>query len=69
MIHINSDNDSKLFSDHHDGVEVLIRVYNNGDIFCSSSRIEVLNDYINSNRYRNFVNNIVERIGVSNNDS
>lgn len=69
MIHINSDNDSKLFSDYHDGIEVLIRVYNDGDIFCSSSRIEVLNDYINSNRYRNFVNNIMKRVGVSNNDS
>lgn len=68
IYYINSDNDSKLFADYYDGTEVLIRVYNNGDVFCSSSRIEVLNDYIKSKQYENFVNTILEPVGASSSD-
>nr|DAS27099.1 MAG TPA: hypothetical protein [Caudoviricetes sp.] len=65
---INSDSESKLFADYYNGTRVLIRVYNNGDIFCSSSKIEVLNDYMKSKQYNNFLNSIMELARVVSND-
>lgn len=65
MIHTNSNNKSKLFACYHDGVKISIRVYENGDIFCSSSRIEVLNDFIKSDHYKKFENSILKEIRTS----
>lgn len=68
IYYVSSDHESELFADYYENTRVTIRVYNNGDIFCSSSKIEVLNDYIRSKQYNNFLHSIMKLAGDVSND-
>ena len=59
IYYVSSDHESELFADYYENTRVTIRVYNNGEVYCSSLKIEVLNDYMKSQQFKNLLDLIV----------
>ena len=56
---IRSDEFGDLYVDYYEETRISIRIYTDGSVTCSSPRIDVLNQYLKSEQYKEVIQTLI----------